>query len=66
MTGSLEKNNEKNHEGFVVVNRQWQRIKEKSTIYVTIHHLLTRVSFNPKSVLEKKCYFCFEISNALR
>ena len=38
------KNLDKYHEGFVVVDSCWQRVKVKSPIYVAIHHLLNNIS----------------------
>ena len=32
------------HEGFVVVDSRWRRIKLKSPIYVAIHHILNNIS----------------------
>ena len=38
------KNLDRYHEGFVVVDSRWRRIKVKSPIYVAIHHLLNNIS----------------------
>ena len=35
---------DKYHEGFVVVDSRWRRIKIKSPIYVAIHHLLNNIA----------------------
>jgi len=35
---------DKYHEGFVVVDSRWRRIKVKSPLYVSIHHLLNNIS----------------------
>ena len=36
-------NLDKYHEGFVVVDSRWRRIKVKSPIYIAIHHLLNNI-----------------------
>jgi len=38
------KNLDKYHEGFVVVDNCWRRVKVKSPLYVAIHHLLNNIS----------------------
>ena len=38
------KNLDKYHEGFVVVDKRWRRIKVKSPIYLAIHHLLNNIA----------------------
>ena len=38
------KNLDKYHEGFVVVDSRWRRVKVKSPLYVAIHHLLNNIS----------------------
>jgi len=38
------KNLDKYHEGFVVVDNRWRRIKVKSPLYVSIHHLLNNIA----------------------
>ena len=35
---------DKYHEGFVVVDSRWRRVKVKSPLYVAIHHLLNNIS----------------------
>ena len=35
---------DKYHEGFVVVDSRWRRVKVKSPLYVSIHHLLNNIS----------------------
>ena len=38
------KNLDKYHEGFIVVDSGWRRVKVKSPIYVAIHHILNNIS----------------------
>jgi hypothetical protein len=38
------KNLDKYHEGFVVVDSRWRRVKIKSPVYVAIHHILNNIS----------------------
>ena len=38
------KNLDRYHEGFVVVDSKWRRVKVKSPVYVAIHHLLNNIS----------------------
>ena len=38
------KNLDRYHEGFVVVDSHWRRIKLKSPIYLAIHHILNNIS----------------------
>jgi hypothetical protein len=38
------KNLDKYHEGFVVMDSYWRRVKVKSPLYVAIHHLLNNIS----------------------
>ena len=45
------KNLDKYHEGFVVVDNRWRRIKVKSPIYVAIHHIVNNI-VSEKRVLE--------------
>ena len=45
------KNLDHYHEGFVVVDSQWRRIKVKSPVYVAIHHLLNNI-VSEKRILE--------------
>ena len=45
------KNLDKYHEGFVVVDSRWRRIKVKSPIYIAIHHLLNNI-VSEKRILE--------------
>ena len=35
---------DKYHEGFVVVDSRWRRVKVKSPLYVAIHHILNNIS----------------------
>ena len=35
---------DKYHEGFVVVDSRWRRVKIKSPVYVAIHHILNNIS----------------------
>jgi len=35
---------DKYHEGFVVVDSRWRRVKVKSPLYVSIHHILNNIS----------------------
>jgi len=42
---------DKYHEGFVVVDSRWRRIKVKSPLYVAIHHILNNIS-SEKRVIE--------------
>ena len=45
------KNLDKYHEGFVVVDSRWRRVKVKSPIYVSIHHLLNNI-VSEKRIME--------------
>ena len=45
------KNLDKYHEGFVVVDSRWRRIKVKSPLYVAIHHLFNNI-VSEKRVME--------------
>ena len=45
------KNLDKYHEGYVVVDSRWRRIKVKSPVYVSIHHLLNNIS-SEKRIIE--------------
>ena len=38
------RNLDKYHEGFVVVDSRWRRVKVKSPVYVAIHHILNGIS----------------------
>ena len=38
------KNLDKYHEGYVVVDSLWRRVKVKSPVYVAIHHILNNIS----------------------
>ena len=38
------------HEGFVVVDARWRRIKVKSPVYVAIHHLLNNISSDKRII----------------
>ena len=38
------KNLDRYHEGFVIVDSRWRRVKVKSPIYVAIHHILNNIS----------------------
>ena len=38
------KNLDRYHEGFVIVDSRWRRIKVKSPIYLAIHHILNNIS----------------------
>jgi hypothetical protein len=38
------KNLDKYHEGFIVVDSRWRRLKVKSPLYVAIHHALNNIS----------------------
>ena len=40
----VAKHLDKYHEGFVVVDSRWRRVKVKSPLYVSIHHLLNNIS----------------------
>ena len=42
---------DKYHEGFIVVDSKWRRIKIKSPIYVAIHHILNNIS-SEKRIIE--------------
>ena len=45
------KNLDRYHEGFIVVDSRWRRIKLKSPIYVAIHHILNNIS-SDKRIIE--------------
>ena len=44
------KNLDKYHEGFVVVDSRWRRIKIKSPLYVAIHHILNNISSDKRII----------------
>jgi len=44
------KNLDKYHEGFVVVDSHWRRVKVKSPLYVAIHHILNNISSNKRII----------------
>ena len=44
------KNLDKYHEGFVVVDSRWRRIKVKSPVYVAIHHLLNNIASDKRVI----------------
>jgi len=44
------KNLDKYHEGFVVVDSRWRRVKVKSPLYVAIHHILNNISSDKRII----------------
>ena len=44
------KNLDRYHEGFVVVDSQWRRVKLKSPVYVAIHHILNNISSDKRII----------------
>ena len=44
------KNLDRYHEGFIVVDSKWRRIKLKSPIYVAIHHILNNITSKKRVV----------------
>ena len=43
-------NLDKYHEGFIVVDSKWRRIKLKSPLYVAIHHILNNISSDKRII----------------